>query len=81
MNTELHIPTLTRQAYPLLLPLHTLNVQTHTRFKMKIEIETEPEPMELPECKTGNGWQVQNREQKEGEIEELRCVRIGMCRP
>ena len=62
------------------LSLHTLSVQTHTRFKLKIEIETEPEPMELPECKAGSDWQVQNREQKEGEKEELKCVRAGMCR-
>ena len=51
------------------LSLHTLSVQTHTRFKLKIEIEIEPEPMELPECKAGSDWQVQNREQKEGEKE------------
>ena len=50
----------------LSLPPPTLNVQTHTRFKLKFEIGTEPEPMELPECKAGNDWQVQNREQKEG---------------
>ena len=36
------------------LSLHTLSVQTHTRFKLKIEIENEPEPMELPECKGGS---------------------------
>ena len=46
------------------LSLHTLSVQTHTRFKLKIAIEIEPEPMELPECKAGSDWQVQNREQK-----------------
>ena len=62
------------------LSLHTLSVQTHTRFKLKIGIEIEPEPMELPECKAGSDWQVQNREQKEGEKEELKCVRAGVCR-
>jgi hypothetical protein len=62
------------------LSLHALSVQTHTRFKLKFEIEIEPEPMELPECKAGSDWQVQNREQKEGEKEELKCVRAGMCR-
>jgi hypothetical protein len=63
------------------LSLHTLSVQTHTRFKLKIGIEIEPEPMELPECKAGSDWQVQNREQKEGEKEELKCGRADMCRP
>jgi hypothetical protein len=62
------------------LSLHTLSVQTHTRFKLKIAIEIEPEPMELPECKAGSDWQVQNREQKEGEKEELKCGRAGVCR-
>ena len=52
------------------LSLHTLSVQMHTRFKSKIGIE--PEPMELPECKAGSDWQVQNREQKEEEKEELK---------
>ena len=62
------------------LSLHTLNVQTHTRFDLKVEIEIEPEPMELPECKAGSDWQLQNRVQKGGEKEELECVRAGMCR-
>ena len=63
-------PNVDPSSVPFLpLSLHTLNVQTHKRFKLKIEIETEPEPMELPECKAGSDWQVQNREQKEGEKE------------
>ena len=46
------------------LPLHTLSVQTHTRFKLKIGIETELEPMELPECKAGSDWPVQTGSRK-----------------
>ena len=62
------------------LSLHTLSAQTHTRFKLKIEIENEPEPMELPECKGGSAIASANREQKEGEKEELKCGRADMYR-
>ena len=37
--------------------------------------------MGLPECKAGSDWQVQNREQKEEEKEELKYVRAGVCKP
>ena len=74
-------PNVDPSSVPFLpLSLHTLNVQTHKRFKLKIEIETEPEPMELPECKGGSAIASANKEQKEGEKEELKCVRADVCR-